>query len=141
MVPKLWPGLYPLKSYDFRNIEKVLGPPMGRKNFFGQIILQSTRLDERNSNLSCFLIKLKNKKVIAILVSLECVGTAEEYKNGLRSVRGRSAGTGRSSGRAEAEHTEESTLKCPPEQFQSVFPLRDSNFFIFAFYVKPITFS
>jgi hypothetical protein len=32
---------------------------------------------------------------MAVFVSLECVGTAEECKSGLRSVRSRSAGTGR----------------------------------------------
>ena len=32
-----------------------------------------------------FHIKLKSKKVMAIFVSLECVGTAEECKSGLRS--------------------------------------------------------
>jgi hypothetical protein len=34
-----------------------------------------------------------------------------------------------------------STLKCPPQQLQSVFPLRDYNSVTFEFYAKPITFS
>jgi len=57
MVPKLCPGLWRLESYGLMKIKKVKGPPYGSKvgkkfeNFFSQFIAQSTRFDERSSNL------------------------------------------------------------------------------------------
>lgn len=79
---------------------------------------------------------------MVILNSLECIGIAEECKSGLRSVPSRSASVATSEpsfNHAMAEYTYESTLKCPPEQFQSLFLCAMLNFFIFVFSAKIMT--